>query len=375
MVDLDRLEMTDLGETDGFEFESLDNEGIEHEGAFDGEIGDGEGFGEFEEYEAPRFESGFAAYEDLEADPFIGNALRSATRALAGAAQGGLTPAFFRQVGQQAAKVAGCAVGGEQGAKVASRIASQVLREGDGEDWEDSTYESDPFEPEALDELEYNAYMAAESETEQEADPFLGNLVGPLLSGLLGESESEFEDLYEDGEGGFDPERDEFLPALLPFAPLIAKGVGAFAAPLIAKGVGAVGKMLNKQPQTRKLARCLPRIMKESLNEAQSLGRRPTQRDISAILGRQTARTLGSRQAVTRTFRQNRIAASRAQGRPSTWQRGGLGGGMSSPAMGRPRRPAPVYGMAPGMMPRRRRRGPVVGYMLQPIYANSRRSR
>jgi hypothetical protein len=359
MVDLEELEMTDLGESDGFGFESLNGEGGEYEAAFDHEGGEFEDFEDFEDFE--QFETWGASYEDLEADPFVGNLFKTATRTLAKVAPGGLSPQFFKQLAGQAARVAGGAVAGKTGADIASQIANQVLREGDGELWyeSDTSYEYGPIEPEVLDEMHYNAYQAAESGSEYEADPFIANLVGPLVSGLLsGESDPSYEDLYEDGEGAYDHERDEFLPALLPLA-----------MPLISKGVGAIGKMLNKNKTTRKLTRCLPQVLKESANEVQNLGRPPTQRDVAGILGRQSARAFGSPRAVGRNFRQNRIAASRAQARPAgaRWNGAPRPGSMMRQPM------APSYGRGYGLGPvRGRRRGPVVGYMLKPIYANSR---
>lgn len=353
MVDLEELEMTDLGESDGFGFESLNGEGGEYEAAFDHEGG------EFEDFE--QFETWGESYENLEADPFLGDLLKTATRTVSKVVPGGLSPKFFQQLAGQAARVAGGAVGGKTGAAIASQIANQVLREGDGESWyeSESSYEYGPIDPEVLDEMHYNAYQAAESGSEYEADPFIADLVGPLVNGLFsGESEGSFEDLFEDGEGTYDHERDEFLPALLPFA-----------MPLITKGIGAIGKMLNKNKTTRKLTRCLPQVLKESVNEVENLGRRPTQRDIAGILGRQSARAFGSPQAVARNFRQNRIAASRAQARPASarWN------GASRPGAMMPRRTGPSYGRGYGPGPARgRRRGPVVGYLLKPIYASSR---
>ncbi|MDQ3655572.1 MAG: hypothetical protein M3457_10890 [Chloroflexota bacterium] len=359
MVDLEELEMTDLGESDGFDYESLYGEGGEFEASFDNEGG------EFEEFE--EFKNWGASYEDLEADPFIGDLVKKATRVVAKAGQGGLSPKFFQQLAGQAARVAGGAVGGKTGADIASQIAGRLLREGDAESSyeSESSYEHGAFDPEVLDEMHYNAYQAAEAESEFEADPFIADLVGPLISGLAsGESDPSFEDLFEDGEIGHDYERDEFLPALLPLA-----------MPLISKGVGAIGKMLSKNKKTRKLTRCLPKVLNETVYEVQNLRRQPTQRDVAAALGRQSARAFGSPQAVSRNFRQNRMAASRAQMRPSPVRRPGgpRPGSMSRGPMDRPMRPSPSYGRSSsGAGGGGRRRGPVVGYMLKPIYARSR---
>ena len=90
--------------------------------------------------------------------------------------------------------------------------------------------EGDPL----MEEMSYNAAMAAEAAS----DKLLlhrrhRQLAGPVLSSLLGETADP---LYEDGfDGETDTlgERDEFLPALIPFA-----------APLIGRGIKAVGSLL-----------------------------------------------------------------------------------------------------------------------------------
>ena len=53
MVDLEELEMTDLGESDGFGFESLNGEGGEYEAAFDYEGGEFN-FEDFEDFSNSR---------------------------------------------------------------------------------------------------------------------------------------------------------------------------------------------------------------------------------------------------------------------------------------------------------------------------------
>ena len=173
---------------------------------------------------------------------------------------------------------------------------------------------------------------------EEEADPFLGDIVG----GLLGES--DMEDLE-----GYDRERDEFFPLIAAAAPLLAKAV-----PLIGRGVKAVGKLMRGRRATRPAIRALPRI---AANTAASLarqarsGRQITPRNVAATMARQTTRALSTPRRFNRVARQNRTAAARAQARPA-----GIGAGAASIAR-------------PGAGPRRRR-GPVIGYI--PVYAPRR---
>ena len=96
----------------------------------------------------------------------------------------------------------------------------------------------------------------------------MANLAGPVLSSLLGEAADP---LYEDGfDGETDTlgERDEFLPALIPFA-----------APLIGRGITAVGSLLSRNPRTRSLLHALPKVVAETAYDMRRLGR-PTSRDV-----------------------------------------------------------------------------------------------
>src|SRR5215204_2625022 len=128
----------------------------------------------------------------------------------------------------------------------------------------ESALEGDPL----MEEMSYNAAMAAEAASDQEAGPFIdaiANLAGPVLSSLLGETADP---LYEDGfDGETDTlgERDEFLPALI-----------SFAAPLIGRGINALGSHLCSTPDTRSLANVLPKVAAETAYDMRRLGRRPT---------------------------------------------------------------------------------------------------
>jgi hypothetical protein len=336
MVDLEELEMADLGETDMFDFEGTDfegglyegglyegglYEGGLYEGGFDGESDyeglDPEGY-LYEGLDPEGTDLEWGAYEtsDLEADPFLGPHLLKAARNISRAVPGGISPGLLKQLKQwaeQAAKVAGGAIAGPAGASIAAQIAGNVLREGDlsyESSWESSWYETDAaMEGDPLMEaMSYNAAMAAEAASDQEAAPFIdaiAKLTGPALSSLLGETADP---LYEDGfDGETDTlgERDEFLPALIPFA-----------APLIGRGIKALGRHLCSNPDTRILANVLPKVAAETAYDMRSLGRQPTRRDVAAAMARRTTRALGNPTALPQTMRQNRVIAARAQARP-----------------------------------------------------------
>ena len=198
-----------------------------------------------------------------------------------------------KRVAHSCAKVAGAAAAGAKGAKIASAAAKKVAKKAarDGEDVYEADGEGD-FEAMGGDlalykQMQYLANRAAETESEAEADEFLGalaGLAGPLLTSLVGESETD----WEDGEDYFDEEGDEFFGALAAALPVVAK----LAAPLVKRGVKAVGKALRSK-RTRNVIRRLPGV---ALNTATSLARqaqrgRITPSRVAATLGRETYRT------------------------------------------------------------------------------------
>jgi hypothetical protein len=84
----------------------------------------------------------------------------------------------------------------------------------------ETEFEAEGGDTSLLDEMEYYAALAAEAESEAEADEFFGalaSLAGPLISSLIGEDE------YED-EG--DPFFGAILPIISSVAPAVIRGVG-----------------------------------------------------------------------------------------------------------------------------------------------------
>jgi hypothetical protein len=343
----------------------------------------------------PELESAEASYEALESDHFLGDIIQKALPIISRAASSGSNKVFLQNLANQAARAAGGAIAGPQGAKIASQVASKCLQEVEAEtEFEEEVVperEPENVDHQVLDEAQYYAAMAAEAETEEEQDRFLGALVpligqlaGPILSGLtggdgdgerdpflgdilgglLGEEEGAYQGERDpfDGErdpvdrekdpflgdilggflgeeeGAYQGERDPFLPALIPLA-----------APLIGKGIGAIAKLLGKNKRTKGGIRALPGIGARAASAVASQarrGRKITPTNVAAAVSQQAARTIASPPRLRDDMRRNRVHAGHGQRRPS-----------------RPPRPRPPYATRP-------RRRSLVGYI--PVYAPSR---
>lgn len=259
---------------------------------------------EFEDEELEDWES-----DDLEADPFLGRVLRSP---------------IFKKLARTAARTVGGAIAGPTGGRIADVIAGRVFREAEYEDEYESEAEfEDEFEAEGgdwevLDEMEYMAEMAAETESEAEADEFLGaiaNLAGPLISSLMGEAEEEYED-YEDFEDYEDEEADYFLPALIPLATsLLPK-----AMPLISKGIGALGRLFRgrrrrgRRRESEAAIKTLPKIVAKtvtSLKRQATAGKPITRKVVAATMARQTAKTLANPRTLAKAAKTKSVTARR----------------------------------------------------------------
>jgi hypothetical protein len=305
------------------------------------------------EEESPSYEGELeeeASYESLEADPFVGDVLRRAVPALSKALRSGSPEQALKGMAKQMAQVAGAAVAGPEGARIASTVADRCLREDETEgDYEEEAFveqELEGVDHQALDEANYNAYMASEAETEEEADRFLGALVpmlsqvaGPLLSGIFGGGDSERDPFLGDILGGLlgeeetgesedhfmgdilggilgeqvgEADRDEFLPALIPMV-----------APLIAKGIGAIGKALNRNPRSRRAIKALPQVAVRAARDVGRMSRGPrpvNRRAVAGAVARQATRTLASRPRLRRAVQANRVHTRHAQARPNGYR-------------------------------------------------------
>jgi hypothetical protein len=138
-----------------------------------------------------------------------------------------------------------------------------------------------------LDEFESEYEGGYEFETNYEGDAFIGNLLQQLGSGLGSlfnnelefESEGEFETLsnaseyeimmehlaYQASQSESEAEAEAFLGALVPLAarliPSAAKAITSVA-PSILQGISRVGHTLFRNPATRQLLRTMPTVLK-----------------------------------------------------------------------------------------------------------------
>lgn len=286
------------------DFEATDYEELmEGDGLYEG--GDWEG-GDFED----DLEESYEAYDMEDPDPFLGDFVRSIPSPVRAGLKG-----FARH----AATYAGRAIGGQRGANIGRGVANAVLRNIDweGGDFED---EADPFgdfemvggDTQVLQEMSHLATMASQATDPEEADQFIGALAGmagklipQVLSGLSGEGEEE----------AWEPERDEFFPALIPLA---AKAL-PMAMPLISKGIGALGKLFSRKRRTRPMMEALPVIAAKTVanvaKQAQK-GKPVKPATVAAVVAKQTAKTLASKPAVAKAAQATKEMAYSSYGAP-----------------------------------------------------------
>ena len=195
-------------------------------------------------------------------------------------------------------------------------------------------------------------------ESEDEADPFLGNLVGTIGSALgglfggqgefegFGESEFFTDSFYETppsesrqasvlmeamvdqlAEAEGEQEADQFLPILAALAPLAMKALPAIgrvvapalrkAVPQIARGVMKVGRQLARQPETRQLVRALPTITRNVVTDLAQTARRTgqvNQGTVARAIARQTTNVLQTPETRRRVIQRNRRLCERVYG-------------------------------------------------------------
>jgi hypothetical protein len=106
-------------------------------------------------------------------------------------------------------------------------------------------------------------------------------------------------------------EADEFLASLIPLAarlvPKAASLVGRFAPQLI-RGATQIGRMLRRDPSTRRLVRAVPTMVRQATTQlARQAGRGlpPTPRRASTALARQARRTLHDRRRLLIALRRS----------------------------------------------------------------------
>jgi hypothetical protein len=246
-------------ESDLFDLETdhEDYEIVDHEGDF-------EDFEDFEDMEV------YEDMEDYEGDQFIGKALKR----------------FVKPLAVQAAGALGSKLLGPQGGRLAQSIASRVLREAEAEgDFEGESEAEFEAEFEAAGgqmQLLYEvADAAANAETDQEADMFLGalaNIAGAVIPKLLGETDQED---YEDMEG------DQFLPLAGIAATLLPKAV-----PLLGKGIKAIGSFFRRKRSRRAIRKLAPAAARTAVQVANRIksGKSITPRYVVGSLAGNVAR-------------------------------------------------------------------------------------
>lgn len=164
----------------------------------------------------------------------------------------------------------------------------------------------------------------------------IGSGVGAYLTGLLPQSEFEFEGEWE-LEGEVNPlrrvypdalmehmahaaaeseseaEAEAFIGALIPMAarliPRVAPAIMR-AAPQLVRGVANVTRTLRRNPATRPLVRAVPTIVRRtaaSIAQQASQGRRVTPQTAVRTLARQTASVLGNPRRCVRAVRRSHV--------------------------------------------------------------------
>ena len=230
-----------------------------------------------------------------------------ALRAARSALRQGL-PALGRAAGGMIGGRGARQAGSRMGQAAASRLGRMLPQreyefemewEDEGE-WEDFANPLRRVYPDAL--MEHLGRAAAEAESEEEAEAFIGALV-PLAARVI--------------------------PAA---APAVMR-----AAPGLIRGLGGVARTLRAGQATRPMVRTLPTVMRRTAAELarrQAAGRPATPAVAVRSLARQTARVVGSPRVAGAAMRRSR-AADRSYHRQ-------LGPGSCPHRLPRPPRPVPV---------------------------------
>ncbi|MBD2778800.1 hypothetical protein [Iningainema tapete] len=173
-----------------------------------------------------------------------------------------------------------------------------------------------------------------EFEFENEREPFLGT-----IGGLLGEGEYEFESEFELAQASeyetlmehlghmaanseSEAEAEAFLGALIPLAAKLLPGIAKAAAskiipkvaPRLIQGAAKIGRSLYRSPTTRPLLKAMPRIVQGTVgNLARQVakGQPITQKSAVQTLARQTAQVLGKPRVAANVMKRSRVIHSK----------------------------------------------------------------
>lgn len=256
---------------------------------------EGEYEGEFEgEYEAEEF---FGRLAGLARRAVQSPALRRVALGAARSALGGLGAAGGRLGG---------AIGGAQGAALGRDLGSTLGRHAGG--WLPQREYEGEFELEGEYELEFEG----ESEFEEEGEfEFEGEyeinpqrrIYNEALMEHLGHAAAEAET---------EEEAEAFVGALVPIAARVATRAAPAimrAAPQLMRAAGGVARTLMRSPTTRPLVRAIPTIVRRTAaTVARQVGRGQPVTPTSAVrtLARQTARVLSSPQRSVQAYQRSR---------------------------------------------------------------------
>lgn len=172
-----------------------------------------------------------------------------------------------------------------------------------------------------------------EFEFEDEGEPFLGS-----IGGLLGEGEYEFESEFESSQvseyealmehlgymaanSESEAEAEAFLGALIPLAAKALPGIAKAAskiipkvAPKLIQGASKIGRAMFRNRRTRPLLKTMPKIMENTvsnLTRQAAQGKPITQKCAVQTLARQTAQVLGKPKVAANVMKRSRVIHSK----------------------------------------------------------------
>lgn len=176
-----------------------------------------------------------------------------------------------------------------------------------------------------------------EFEFEDEGEPFLGS-IGNVIGGLLGEGEYEFESEFESSQvseyealmehlghmaanSESEAEAEAFLGALIPLAAKALPGIAKAAskiipkvAPKLIQGASKIGRAMFRNRRTRPLLKTMPKIMENTVSNLarQAANGKPiTQKSAVQTLARQTAQVLGKPKVAANVMKRSRVIHSK----------------------------------------------------------------
>ena len=219
-------------------------------------------------------------------------------RRIVGLARRAASSPALRQVGLRAARGAlsglggvgsalGSAIGGSQGGALGRSLGSTVGRHLSG----------------MLPQREYEGEWEYEMEGEWEVNPIRRAYPDVALMEHLGHAAAEAES---------EEEAEAFLGALVPLAArLVPRAASAVmrVAPSLIRGVAGAARTLRANPATRQLVRTLPTVVRQTtanLARQAQQGRRVTPQAAVRTLARQTSRVIGSPQRTAQAYQRSR---------------------------------------------------------------------